>query len=158
MGSSINVQITGLSELARDIQHAANLAPKEFQKGMKEITKKFMDDLKDEAANTYESTAFITSGFKMSPVNVANDVFWSYFYPEAKGNKGHAWHLQEFGYELVRPNWKSRAKMIRYKNGGQRLGFVPGKHLVEKVLPEFEEYMDEAVTDLIDTILEENNL
>ena len=35
---------------------------------------------------------------------------------------------------------------------------MPGHHLVEKVLPEFEEYMDEAVMELVDSILEENNL
>ena len=158
MSGSFNVELKGLDELARDIQHAANVAPEEFEQGMKEITKVFMDDLKDEASNAFQSTAFITSGFKMSPVNVAKDVLWSYFMPEAKGNKGHAWHLQEFGYELVRPNWKSRAKVIRYKEGGKRLGFVPGKHLVEKVLPSFEEYMDDAVTELVDKILEENDL
>ena len=156
--SSVNVEITGLSELARDIQHAANIAPKEFEKGMKDITKVFMDDLKDEASNTYASTAFITSGFKMSPVNVAKDVLWSYFMPEAKGNKGHAWHLQEFGYELKRPTWWSRSKVSRYSDGGRTLRFMPGHHLVEKVLPGFEEYMDEAVMELVDSILEENNL
>ena len=158
MSNNINVQITGLAELARDIQHAANIAPKEFEKGMKDITKIFMDDLKDEAANTYASTAFITSGFKMSPVNVAGDVLWSYFMPEAKGNKGHAWHLQEFGYELQVPKWWSRRKAIRNRNGGSTIRFMPGHHLVEKVLPEFEDYMDDAVTELINTILEENNL
>ena len=158
MSNNINVQITGLDELARDIQRAANMAPKEFQTGMRDITKKFMKDLKDEANNTYQSTAFITSGFKMSPVNVAKDILTAKFMPEAKGNKGHAWHLQEFGYELVRPNWKSRAKVIRYTNGGERLGFVPGKHLVDKVLPEFEDFMNQEVTELIDSILEANNL
>lgn len=156
--SSINVQITGLNELKRDIQHAANLAPKEFEKGMKAITKVFMDDLKDEAANTYATTVHITSGFKMSPVNVAGDVLWSYFMPEAKGNKGHAWHLQEFGYELKRANWKSRAKVIRYRDGGTTLGFIPGKHLADKILPEFEDYMDQEVMALVDSILEENDL
>ena len=158
MSNNINVTITGLDELARDIQHAANLAPKEFQKGMRDITKKFMKDLKDEANNTYQSTAFITSGFKMSPVNVAKDILTAKFMPEAKGNKGHAWHLQEFGYELVRPRWKSRAKVIRYANGGERLGFVPGKHLVDNMLPDFEDYFEEQVTELIDTILEEYDL
>lgn len=158
MSNNIHVEISGLEELARDIQHAANVAPLEFQRGMKEITKKFMDDLKDEASNTYQSTVHITSGFKMSPVNVGRDILTSKFMPEAKGNKGHAWHLQEFGYELVRPNWMSRAKVIRYSNGGQRLGFVPGKHLVEKVLPEFEDYMEEQVMELVDMILEENDL
>lgn len=158
MSSSVSVEITGLDELARDIQHAANLAPEEFQAGMKGITKVFMENLKDEAANTYQSTAFITSGFKMSPVNVGKDVFYSYFYPEAKGNKGHAWHLQEFGYELVKPTWKSRAKAIRYSNGGRTIRFMPGHHLVEKVLPSFEEYMDLEVMALVDRILEENDL
>lgn len=158
MSNNINVQITGLEELARDIQHAANLAPKEFQKGMKDITKKFMDDLKDEAANTYASTAFITSGFKMSPINVAADVLTCKFMPEAKGNKGHAWHLQEFGYELKRPTWWSRKMMIRHKDGGKSLRFMPGHHLVDKRLPEFENYMEQEVIDLVDGILEDNNL
>ncbi len=158
MSSSVSVEITGLDELARDIQHAANLAPKEFQKGMKKITKKFMDDLKDEAANTYQTTENITTGFKMSPVNVAKDQLYSYFMPEAKGNKGHAWHLQENGYELVKPTWKSRAKVIRYSNGGRSIRFMPGHHLVEKVLPSFEEYMDLEVMALVDRILEENDL
>lgn len=158
MSNNVQVQITGLAELARDIEHAANLAPLEFQRGMKEITKKFMDDLKDEADNAYSTTKNITSGFKMSPVNVANDVLWSYFMPEAKGNKNHHWHLNEFGHELLRPTWKSRRLVIRYQNGGERLGFVPGKHLVDKMLPGFEDYMDEAVMELVDSILEENNL
>lgn len=158
MSSSVNVEITGLEDLAGDIDKAALLAPKEFQKGMKKITKKFMDDLKDEAANTYQTTENITTGFKMSPVNVAKDQLYSYFMPEAKGNQGHAWHLQENGYELVKPTWKSCAKAIRYKDGGRTIRFVPGHHLVEKVLPSFEEYMDFETLALVDKILEENDL
>ena len=158
MSNNIHVQITGLDELARDIERAADLAPKEFRKGVKTITKKFMDDLKDEAANTYASTVHITSGFKMSPISMIGDTLQTQFMPEAKGNKGHAWHLQEFGYELKRPNWKSRSKAIRYKNGGQTLGFVPGKQLVDKKLPEFEDLMEEEMIALANTILEGNNL
>ena len=158
MSNNVHVQITGLEELARDIERAAELAPKEFRKGTKKITKKFMDDLKDEAANTYASTVHITSGFKMSPIKMVGDTLQTQFMPEAKGNQGHAWHLQEFGYELTRPKWKSRRKVIRYKDGGQVIGFVPGKRLVDSKLPEFQDYMEEEMQDLVSTILEENNL
>lgn len=158
MSNNVKVEITGLDELARDIERAADLAPKEFRKGMRKITKVFMDDLKDEAANTYTSTVHITSGFKMSPIKMIGDVLQMEFMPEAKGNQGHAWHLQEFGYELKRPNWKSRRKVIRYKDGGQTLGFVSGKHLVDAKLPDFEDHLEEDVMELVDTILEENNL
>ena len=78
--------------------------------------------------------------------------------PEAKGNQGHAWHLQEFGYELKRPTWKSRRLAIRNKNGGQTLKLMPGHQLVDKILPEFEDGLEEAVMELVDTILKENNL
>ena len=158
MSNNVSVKITGLEELTRDIERAADLAPKEFKKGMRKITKKFMDDLKDEADNTYATTVHITSGFKMSPISMVGDTLQMKFMPEAKGNQGHAWHLQEFGYELTRPKWRSRRKAIRNKDGGQSIRFMPGHHLVDSKLPEFEEYMEEATMELVDMILEENNL
>ena len=158
MSNNISVQMTGLDELARDIERAADLAPNEFKKGMRKITREFMNDLKDEAAGTYQSTVHITSGFKMSPLKVSGDMMQMQFMPEAKGNQGHAWHLQEFGYELKRPTWKSRKKAIRNKNGGETLRFMPGNNLVDKILPEFEDGLEEAVMELTDSILERNNL
>ncbi len=156
--SSVDVKITGLEELARDIQHAANVAPDEFQTEMKRIGRKFLKDLRAEARGTYQTAALITSGFKMEHVNASRDLFEAKFYPEGRGNKGHAWHLQEEGYELTRPTWWSRKKVVRYSDGGTTLKFMPGHHIVDKILPEFEDYAEDAVTDLINSILEEHDL
>ena len=155
---AIDVKITGIDELARDIQHAANMAPDEFESGMKKVTNKFTRDLRKEAKNALGSTENITSGFHIRRVNVSRDILQAEFMPEAKGSKGHHWHLQEFGYLLKRPNWKSRAKVIRYSDAGATLGFVPGKLMVDAMLPEFEDYMEDAVTELVDRILKENDL
>lgn len=156
--SSVGVKIEGLDELARDIQHAANMAPEEFDKGMRKIGRKFLRELRSEAKGKFKTAAHITSGFKMEHVNASRDIFEAKFMPEGRGSRGHAWHLQEEGYELVRPTWWSRSKVVRYKDGGDRLRFVEGKHIVDEMLPEFESYMEEEAMDLIDSILEDNKL
>lgn len=156
--AGVSVQITGLDELARDIERAADLAPDEFKIGMKKITRKFTKDLKNEARSALSSTMNITSGFKMSPIKMEGDTMVIEFMPEGRGNKNHHWHLQEEGYILKLPNWKSRAKVIRYKEGGKTLGFVPGKQMVNAILPDFTDYMEGEMEKLADTILKENNL
>lgn len=152
------LEMKGLVELQRDIQKASYLAPKELNRTLNRISKKFKENIKERAEETYSTTENITSGFTMTRVRSENDILYSYFKPEAKGSKGHAWHLHEHGYELIRPTWRSREKAIRNKDGGKHLRFIPGNHLVDKEVPGFAEYMGEQAYLVVDEILKRNNL
>ena len=152
------MELEGLEELQRDILKAAAVAPKEFERGMNKITAKFRKEIKSEAKSEFQTADNITSGFKVTRVSAEKDVYYAYFQPEARGNKGHHWHLQEFGYELKRPIWRSREKAIRWKDARKTLGFVPGRHIVESMLPSFTEYASRQAEMLLQSILEEGNL
>ena len=158
MSVNVHVKFEGLDELASDIQLAAKVAPNEFKKGMRGLSKMFMVELEDRANETYASTEHIASGFQMSPIRFVGDDLIMKFMPEAKGNQGHAWHLHEFGYDLKRPNWKSRRKVIRNEDAGRLIKHMGGNQLVDKMLPAFEDYMEMEVEELVDGILEEYNL
>ena len=151
------MEIEGLEELQRDIRRAAAVAPKEFEAGLTKITNKFKKEVKSEAKTEFQTNDNITSGFKVTKVNAEAEVYYSYFQPEARGNKGHHWHLQEFGYELKRPIWRSREKAIRWKDAKRTLGWVPGRHIVESMLPSFTAYASRQAEELLDSILSEGD-
>lgn len=156
--SSVQVEMKGLEELRSDMAKAAKASPKKLQRSLNRIKNVFKKNMKTRAEETYDSTEYITSGFTMTQVKVAEEMLYSYFKPEARGNKGHAWHLQEHGYNLTRPQWKSREKMIRYSDGGEKLKWIPGHHLVDKEVPGFTAYMAEQAAKTIDRILKDEKL
>lgn len=156
--SSIQLEVTGLGELEKSVRQAAELAPKDLQRGLNRIKNRFKRNIKKRAEETFSTTENITSGFTMTQVKVEKGVLYSYFKPEARGNKGHAWHLQEFGYELTRPHWISRKNAIPYKNPKEPIRFIPGKHIVDKEMPSFLEYMGNETRKILDNILKESDL
>ncbi|WP_455718026.1 HK97 gp10 family phage protein [Anaerosporobacter sp.] len=69
--------------------------------------------------------------------------------------KAPHFHLVEKGHNLITPYTKNR-KMV--SNGGQRIGFVPGKFMLKKTCEEYEEKIPEAMQRVLDTIRRENNI
>lgn len=155
---SVHFEVSGMKEFARDLERAATHAPKELQRDLNKIKEKFKANMINRAKETYKTTEHITSGFQMSQVNVEKGKMYSYFRPEAKGKDGHAWHLQEYGYNLTRPRWKSRKRAIEYKRPGEKIKFVQGHHLIDKEIPKFDRYMHLCVGESLKRILDKENL
>lgn len=156
--SSAQFEMKGLTELKISMEKAAGKSPKKLEGGLNKVKNKFKRNMKKRAQETYKTTEHITSGFQMSMVNVESNKLYSYFRPEANGRSGHAWHLMERGHELIRPTWRSRKRAIRWADAGKDFGFKPGKHLVDKEIPSFTEYMGHETEKLLDKLLQEADL
>lgn len=155
---SINFEMEGLEDLYDDIQRCVTIAPKEMQKKLNSLKNRFKKNMIERAKKEYKSTEHITSGFMMTQVEAEQDKLYSYFKPEARGNKGHAWHLQERGYELRQPMWWSRKRAIKNSAGKKLIKFIPGHHLLDKEMPGFTEFMAAETKNMIEKILSEVNL
>lgn len=158
MATNFQIEVEGLEELQRDMLRASAIAPKEMNRALNRIGRKFRLNMKKRAEGAYQTTQHITSGMSMSQVKVENYVMYTYFRPEKRGNKAHHWHLQEEGYDLTTPRWHSRKKAIRNKDGGKRIRFIPGRHLVDQEVPGFTEYMSREAYKVVDEILKGNDL
>lgn len=158
MASSVQFEFEGIDELREDMLHASAKAPKELNKALNKIARKFRSNMKKRAEGAYQTAEHITSGMYVDPVKSENYQFFTYFRPEKKGNKAHHWHLQENGYNLTRPTFKNRKQGIVYSDARKRLKFIPGRHLVDKEVPSFTEYMAVEARKAVDDILDKENL
>ena len=65
-------------------------------------------------------------------------------------NDAPHFHLVERGHQLVRGG--------KLGEGGKVVGFVPGKHMMEKTKNEYEEIVPEKLEKILDDILKERDL
>ena len=158
MATNLQFEIFGIEELQKDMLHAAALAPTELNKSLNKIGRKFKANMKKRAEGAYQTAENITTGMTMDAVKSENYQFYTYFRPEKRGNKAHHWHLQEEGYELTTPYWNSRNKAIRRSDGGKRIKFIPGRHLVDQEVGPFTEYMTAEAFKAVNEVLERNDL
>lgn len=158
LGQSIEISFTGMQELQDDLMTAAKIAPEVLQKGLNKERLEFKHRMTVRAKDVFKTTENITSGFKMTTVNIEKNRLYSYFLPEGKGNKGAAWHLQEYGHRVVRPYFRSRRLRIKNSDGGSVLSVTKGKRIVDGVAPIFNAYFANKVEDMVAEILEKSNL
>lgn len=158
MATNFQFEFEGIEELQKDMLHASVIAPKELNKGLSRISRKFKANMKKRAEAAYQTAEHITSGMTMTSVKSENYVMYSYFKPEARGNKAHHWHLQEEGYELTRPTFRSRELGIVYSDARRVIKFIPGRHLIDKEIPSFTEFMGREAYRVVDEILAKENL
>lgn len=139
-------QIEGLEELQSDLQEAIKTCPAKAEDTLKEIAKDFKKSAK-KRANSELKPHERSGGDK----NKAIKRKWGHkLVDENMGatalvyNSARHYHLIENGHNLVK--------------GGQIIGFVAGKHIMEKTRNEYENIVPQRFEQMVDDILRGSDL
>lgn len=139
-------ELEGLAELERDLTAAIQAAPEAAKETLKKIGKDFRKSAKKRA-----ETELKPHEREGSEKNKAiKRKFGSRVIEEGVGATALVWnsarhfHLIENGHNLVR--------------GGKVVGFVEGKHIMEKTKNEYESIVPERFENMIEDILKERDL
>lgn len=146
MAAGLEFEIEGLEELERDLTKAIQTAPEKAKETLKSIGKDFKksaqkranSELKPHEREGSEKNKAIKRkwGTKVIDENVgATALVW---------NSARHFHLIENGHNLVR--------------GGRIVGFVAGKHIMEKTRNEYETIVPQRFEEMIDEVLKEGDL
>lgn len=146
MAEGFEFEIEGLEELERDLRKAIKTAPAQAEETLLEVAKDFKksakrranSELKPHAREGDQKKKSIKRkwGHKKVEDNIGATVMvW---------NSARHFHLIENGHNLVR--------------GGRIVGFVAGKHIMEKTKNEYENIIPERFEQMIDEILKECDL
>ena len=146
MAEGFDFQIDGLEELERDLKKAIKKAPAQAEETLVEIAKDFKraakkranSELKPHNREGDQKKKAIKRkwGHKMVDDNIGSTVLvW---------NSAPHFHLIENGHNLVK--------------GGQIIGFVAGKHIMEKTRNEYENIVPQRFEQMVDDILKGSDL
>lgn len=146
MSSEFEFEFEGLEELERDLTKAIKACPTKAEDTLKDIAKDFKKSAK-KRANSELKPHERTGGDK----NKAIKRKWGHkLVDENMGatalvyNSARHYHLIENGHNLVK--------------GGQIIGFVPGKHIMEKTRNEYENIVPQRFEQMVDDILKGSDL
>ena len=146
MSSEFEFEFEGLEELERDLTKAIKACPTKAEDALKDIAKDFKKSAK-KRANSELKPHERTGGDK----NKAIKRKWGHkLVDENMGatalvyNSARHYHLIENGHNLVK--------------GGQIIGFVPGKHIMEKTRNEYENIVPQRFEQMVDDILKGGDL
>lgn len=146
MSNGFEFEIEGLEELQRDLKKAIRKCPVQANDTLKQLAKEFKTAGKKKA--NAELKHENREGDNKKKAIKAN---WGYkIIDEGMGATALVWnsarhfHLIENGHNIVR--------------GGQIVGFVPGKHIMEKTRNDFKDIVPERFQQMIDDILKESDL
>lgn len=146
MAEGFDFQIEGLEELERDLKKAIKKAPAQTEETLIELAKEFKSSAKKRAnaelkphereGEQKKKAIKRKWGHKLVDDNLGATVLvW---------NSARHFHLIENGHNLVR--------------GGRVVGFVPGKHIMEKTRSEYKNIIPDRFEKMIDEILKESDL
>lgn len=146
MPSEFEFEFEGLEELEKDLTKAIKACPTKAEDTLKDIAKDFKKSAK-KRANSELKPHERTGGDK----NKAIKRKWGHkLVDENMGatalvyNSARHYHLIENGHNLVK--------------GGQIIGFVPGKHIMEKTRNEYENIVPQRFEQMVDDILKGSDL
>ena len=146
MSSEFEFEFEGLEELEKDLTKAIKACPTKAEDTFKDIAKDFKKSAK-KRANSELKPHERTGGDK----NKAIKRKWGHkLVDENMGatalvyNSARHYHLIENGHNLVK--------------GGQIIGFVPGKHIMEKTRNEYENIVPQRFEQMVDDILKGSDL
>lgn len=141
MANDWNFETTGLYELERDLTKAIKLCPEQAKETLKTLGKDFKNSAKKKANSElkpHERSADQKSkaikrkwGVKVVDESVGMTAL---IY-----NSARHFHLIENGHNLVR--------------GGRVVGFVAGKHIMEKTRQDYSDVVPETFEKMVDNIL-----
>ncbi len=146
MAEGFEFNIDGLEELQQDLEKAIKKAPAQAEETLLSIAKDFKNSAKKRADTTLhhkkrkgdDAKKAIKKkwGHKLVGDSVGMAVMvW---------NSAPHFHLVENGHNLVR--------------GGHTVGFVEGKHIMEKTQNDYKNVVPERFQKMVDDILRENSL
>ena len=142
MSSEFEFEFEGLEELEKDLTKAIKACPTKAEDTLKDIAKDFKKSAK-KRANSELKPHERTGGDK-------NKAIKRKWVDENMGatalvyNSARHYHLIENGHNLVK--------------GGQIIGFVPGKHIMEKTRNEYENIVPQRFEQMVDDILKGSDL
>lgn len=146
MSSEFEFEFEGLEELEKDLTKAIKACPTKAEDTLKDIAKDFKKSAK-KRANSELKPHERSGGDK----NKAIKRKWGHkLVDENMGatalvyNSARHYHLIENGHNLVK--------------GGQIIGFVPGKHIMEKTRNEYENIVPQRFEQMVDDILKGSDL
>jgi len=146
MSSEFEFEFEGLEELEKDLTKAIKACPTKAEDTLKDIAKDFKKSAK-KRANSELKPHERTGGDK----NKAIKRKWGHkLVDENMGatalvyNSARHYHIIENGHNLVK--------------GGQIIGFVPGKHIMEKTRNEYENIVPQRFEQMVDDILKGSDL
>ena len=146
MASDFTFEISGLEELERDLTKAVKQCPEEAKETLKVLGREFRKTAYKNA-NRALNKHVRKEGDKKGAIKRKWD---SKVVGDSVGmaaliwNSARHFHLVENGHKLVR--------------NGTTVGFVPGKHIMEKTREEYKEVVPERFERMIDDILKGCNL
>lgn len=146
MAAGFEFGIDGLEELQRDLEKAIRKCPVQTEETLKGLAKDFKASAKKKAnaeLKTHEREGSQKKksikrkwGTKILNENIGmTALVW---------NSARHFHLIENGHNVVR--------------GGRVVGFVPGKHIMEKTRNDFQDTVPERFREMVDEILKESDL
>lgn len=138
--------VEGLEELERDLKKAIKKAPAQAEETLIELAKEFKKSAKKKA-----NAEMKTHKREESQKKKAIRRKWGHKLVDDKlgatalvWNSARHFHLVENGHQLVR--------------GGRVIGFVPGKHIMEKTRNDYKDIVPERFEKMVDDILKESDL
>lgn len=146
MADSFEFSFEGLEEFERDLEKAIRKAPAQAEETLVELAKEFKASAKKKANSELkhvkregDDKKWAISkkwGHKLVDDYIgATALVW---------NSAPHFHLIENGHQLVR--------------GGNVIGFVPGKHIMEKTRNDYKDIVPERFEKMIEDILKESDL
>ena len=146
MSNDFNFEIDGLEELEEDLKRAIQKAPAQAEETLSKLAKDFKKTAKKKAeaelkpherkGDQQKKAIKRKWGHKLVDDNVgATALVW---------NSARHFHLIENGHNLVK--------------GGRIIGFVAGKHIIERTKNEYEDIVPQRFQQMIDDILKECDL
>ena len=146
MANSFEFSFEGLEEFQNDLEKAIKKAPAQAEETLVELAIEFKNSAKKKANAEMKTHKYAESqkrkairrkwGHKLVDDNLGAAVLiW---------NSARHFHLVENGHQLVR--------------GGLVIGFVPGKHIMEKTRSDYKDIVPERFEKMVDDILKESDL
>ena len=146
MAGNFEFHLDGLEELEHDLEKAIRKAPAQAGETLSELAKEFKNSAKKKAnaelkpherdGEQKKKAIRRKWGHKLVDDNLGTTALvW---------NSARHFHLVENGHNIVR--------------GGRVIGFVPGKHIMEKTQKDYENIVPERFEKMVDDILGEGDL
>ena len=139
--ANFEFEIDGLDELETDLKFATNEYPKEMRSGVRKIANDFKKSCKartPDGNGDKDASKKLRNKFGVK-TKIEGDTTLALVY-----NSARHFHLVENGHNLVR--------------GGQVVGWVPGKHMMEQTRNEYQDIIPERFEKIRDDIFRRHNL
>lgn len=160
MDSNFSFRMEGFEELAAELSRLSKKYPERSGELLKQEAKNFRKEvIKNVKKDTHPNADNKRSLSKASQYKISQvQGFGDKQFVEISAKSPH-FHLVEHGHEMIMPYTHGikgvKGAVAKNENGGQRVGFVEGKHMMDKARRTYEERLPEAIDRMVDELLSE---